>query len=380
MELPGIGRSTAGAILALSRGERHPILDGNVKRVLTRYFAVAGYPGEPAVEKKLWVLAEQCTPMTDVALVHPGDHGPGRDDLYARRTRHACSVPLQQRCLARVADEQHAFPAPKPRKARPQREIWVVIARRGAKVLLEKRPPAGIWGGLWGIAGIPDARACKPLVQGASRSRPGASSVALRCATRSAISTLKCFRSWYVAPARRPCCATTTVTAGTTSMHPRRSGLPKPIATLTARVPRPRPPHDLAHHAGASPLALASSWRCAVDAAGGRARRIRRSCTQTHAALPPRLATYQTGVTLPIVPRAWADRGRLLAQVTRASPWIGRAGTLMCAGIVLFSGSIYALAGGAPRLSVWSRRWAAWPSCSRGSASRCTCAKCGSNA
>jgi A/G-specific adenine glycosylase len=154
MDLPGIGRSTAGAILALSRNERHPILDGNVKRVLTRCFAVSGYPGEPAVEKQLWQLAEACTPAADVATYTQAIMDLGA--TLCTRSKPACLLcPLQQGCLARRADEQQLYPAAKPRKTRPQREAWVVLARRGTKVLLERRPPSGIWGGMWGLPEFP---------------------------------------------------------------------------------------------------------------------------------------------------------------------------------------------------------------------------------
>jgi A/G-specific adenine glycosylase len=150
MALPGIGRSTAGAILALSRGERHPILDGNVRRVLARYFAVDGFPGDAAVERRLWALAEECTPHS-----HVDDYTQGIMDLGATictRANPACLLcPVNVACEARRHDAQRLYPTPKPRKARPQREAWVVLARRGNRVLLERRPPSGIWGGLWGL-------------------------------------------------------------------------------------------------------------------------------------------------------------------------------------------------------------------------------------
>jgi A/G-specific adenine glycosylase len=153
-ELPGIGRSTAGAILALSRGERHPILDGNVKRVLTRYFAIDGYPGESAVERRLWELADACTPRSRV-----GEYTQAIMDLGATvctRSDPACLLcPVNAGCSARRADRQHRYPAPRPRKARPQRTAWVLLAQRGGKTLLERRPPSGIWGGLWALPEFP---------------------------------------------------------------------------------------------------------------------------------------------------------------------------------------------------------------------------------
>ncbi len=154
MELPGIGRSTAGAILALSRRERHPILDGNVKRVLARYFAVSGFPGEPAVERRLWELAEACTPLERVDLYTQAIMDLGA--TVCTRSNPACLLcPVNAGCAARAESAEHQYPAPRPRKTRPRREAWLVLARRGTKVLLEKRPPTGIWGGLWGVPEFP---------------------------------------------------------------------------------------------------------------------------------------------------------------------------------------------------------------------------------
>ncbi len=147
--LPGIGRSTAGAILALSRAQRHPILDGNVKRVLTRYFGIEGFPGEQKIERELWRLADLCTPAGRVA-----NYTQAIMDLGATlcvRSRPLCTMcPLQAHCVARIEHRQSSLPTPKPKKARPQRVAYAVIAMddQGA-VLLERRPPTGIWGGLW---------------------------------------------------------------------------------------------------------------------------------------------------------------------------------------------------------------------------------------
>jgi A/G-specific adenine glycosylase len=147
--LPGIGRSTAGAILALSRGQRHPILDGNVKRVLARYFGVEGFPGEREAEKKLWALADPCTPAERVA-----HYTQAIMDLGATlcvRSRPLCAAcPLAERCVARIEGRQSVLPAPRPKKVRPQRTAYVVLmVRDDGAVLLERRPPRGLWGGLW---------------------------------------------------------------------------------------------------------------------------------------------------------------------------------------------------------------------------------------
>ncbi|HEX7375411.1 MAG TPA: A/G-specific adenine glycosylase [Steroidobacteraceae bacterium] len=175
MALPGIGRSTAGAILALSRGERHAILDGNVKRVLARYFGVAGHPGEAAVEQRLWQLAEACMPAQRAAHYTQGIMDLGA--TVCTRSRPACLLcPVVADCVARAGNLQDQLPAPRPRAQRPEREAWLVVAMRGEhRVLLERRPPAGIWGGLWGLPEFPTRshalQWCRERLAGASSPR-----------------------------------------------------------------------------------------------------------------------------------------------------------------------------------------------------------------
>ena len=157
--LPGIGRSTAGAILALSRSQRHSILDGNVKRVLARYFGIEGFPGEREVEKTLWSLADACTPAERVA-----HYTQAIMDLGATlcvRARPLCSAcPLAEHCVARIEGRQSSLPTPRPKKVRPQRSAYVVLmVRDDGAVLLERRPPAGIWGGLWTLPQFDDREA-----------------------------------------------------------------------------------------------------------------------------------------------------------------------------------------------------------------------------
>jgi len=149
MVLPGIGRSTAGAILALSQGLRHSILDGNVKRVLSRFHAVAGWPGRPDVERNLWAIAEAYTPDTHVA-----DYTQAIMDLGAtvctRRQPRCGDCPVSGGCMARIASRQHNFPEPRPGKILPVRKtVFAILQNEAGQVLLEQRPPAGIWGGLW---------------------------------------------------------------------------------------------------------------------------------------------------------------------------------------------------------------------------------------
>jgi A/G-specific adenine glycosylase len=150
--LPGIGRSTAGAILALSRGQRHPILDGNAKRVLARVFGIAGDPSSAAVIARLWRQADECTPAERVA-----DYTQAIMDLGATlctRTRPACTVcPMNMICFAAREGRQMELPGVKQRRARKAREATLLIAEAGDEagraVLLERRPAPGIWGGLW---------------------------------------------------------------------------------------------------------------------------------------------------------------------------------------------------------------------------------------
>jgi A/G-specific adenine glycosylase len=148
-QLPGIGMSTAGAIMSIAYNRSHPILDGNVRRVLARYRAVPGWPGEAKVNKRLWELSRTLTPAQRAA-----DYTQAIMDLGATvctRGRPACGAcPLNADCLAfrdgRVAD----FPAPKPARALPiKQRTFLLLADTRKKIFLEKRPPVGIWGGLW---------------------------------------------------------------------------------------------------------------------------------------------------------------------------------------------------------------------------------------
>ncbi|MCG6938809.1 MAG: A/G-specific adenine glycosylase [Gammaproteobacteria bacterium] len=151
LALPGIGPSTAGAILAQALGKRHTILDGNVKRVLARYHAIDGWPGQPAVEKQLWQWAEDHTPEKDVA-----DYTQAIMDLGATictRAAAKCELcPLMVECRAYLQGRVAELPTKKPKKALPVRKKRLLIIRNDkGQYLLEKRPPAGIWGGLWSL-------------------------------------------------------------------------------------------------------------------------------------------------------------------------------------------------------------------------------------
>lgn len=149
--LPGIGRSTAGAILSLASSEPHAILDGNVKRVLARVFAVDGWPGNTRVADALWQKAEHYTPRKRVA-----DYNQAMMDLGAgvcTRSRPLCAVcPLQSSCVAHQAGTQANYPGKKPGKTIPIKQTkMLMLVNHKHEVLLERRPPTGIWGGLLGF-------------------------------------------------------------------------------------------------------------------------------------------------------------------------------------------------------------------------------------
>jgi A/G-specific adenine glycosylase len=148
--LPGIGRSTAGAILALSSGQRFPILDGNVKRVLARYFGVEGSTAEKSVQDRLWHLSDTCTPEERVDIYTQAIMDLGA--TVCTRHKPLCAYcPLAQGCYARATSRQGDLPTPRTSKGtRRSREIFMLVAMRGdGSVLLERRPESGIWGGLW---------------------------------------------------------------------------------------------------------------------------------------------------------------------------------------------------------------------------------------
>ena len=146
--LPGIGRSTAAAILALSAGQRHAILDGNVKRVLARFHAVEGSPGRSDVLRALWRHAEEHTPETRVA-----EYTQAIMDLGATvctRSRPRCGAcPVAADCEARLTGIENELPTPRAKRARPARRVTVLVVQNAAgETLLERRPASGIWGGL----------------------------------------------------------------------------------------------------------------------------------------------------------------------------------------------------------------------------------------
>ncbi len=158
--LPGIGRSTAGAILALACRQRYPILDGNARRVLARYFGVEGGPADASALRTLWARAQEQTPAAGVARYTQAIMDLGAT-VCVRRRPLCPECPLAAHCSACASGRQHeipaprraappARPAPRPPPPRPRREVYMVVALRGSgEVLLERRPESGVWGGLW---------------------------------------------------------------------------------------------------------------------------------------------------------------------------------------------------------------------------------------
>lgn len=147
--LPGIGRSTAGAIASISMEVRAPILDGNVKRVLARFHAIDGWPGEKPVENRLWDIAEKYTPTNRLR-----DYTQVMMDLGATlctRSKPRCEeCPLARQCAAFQAGEVSRYPGKKPSKATPVRQtVMLLLENEHGQILLEQRPPTGLWGGLW---------------------------------------------------------------------------------------------------------------------------------------------------------------------------------------------------------------------------------------
>ena len=152
--LPGIGRSTAGAILSLSRNRCFPILDGNVKRVLARYYAIGGWPGQKAVENALWEVAEQNTPQTRCANYTQVMMDLGA--MVCTRSKPKCDeCPLQATCLAYAQGTQSEYPGKKPKKTLPVKTTFMLVPQFNQQVYLQQRPSSGLWGGLYGFLETP---------------------------------------------------------------------------------------------------------------------------------------------------------------------------------------------------------------------------------
>jgi len=171
--LPGIGRSTAAAIIVFAYGERHAILDGNVKRVLARCFGIRGHAGEAAVAAALWQQAEALLPHSDIEAYTQGLMDLGAS-VCVRRAPRCGDCPVRQRCTALRTETVHELPTPRPRRAVPHRTTTMLVLEHEGRVLLEKRPAPGIWGGLWCFPEI----ACGEDAVQASAARFGVDAIA----------------------------------------------------------------------------------------------------------------------------------------------------------------------------------------------------------
>lgn len=148
IDLPGIGKSTAGAVLSLSLGKHHAILDGNVKRVLARYYMVEGHNGQAKYDKTLWPIADALTFKEGVGFYNQAMMDMGA--TICTRNKPKCDIcPVEADCMANKAGEQKNFPNKKPKKKIPEKSTLMVIPRINNQILMHKRPPSGIWGGLW---------------------------------------------------------------------------------------------------------------------------------------------------------------------------------------------------------------------------------------
>lgn len=239
-QLPGIGRSTAAAIVALSCGRRASILDGNVRRVLSRVFGIDGVAGTRATEQRLWQQAEACTPHSEVATYTQAIMDFGAT-LCTRHQPACAQCPVADRCVAQTTGRVHELPTPRVRAARRTRQVHMLLAQRDdGAVLLQARPPSGIWGGLWSPPELPDAAAAEQF-----------------CATQLAGATLQAVPlpelkhafthfDLIITPLHARCAGFAGVmdAAGTlwyNAREPSRVGIPAPIATLLSRLEAGQP-------------------------------------------------------------------------------------------------------------------------------------------
>ncbi len=156
--LPGIGRSTAGAILSFAFGQCWPILDGNVKRVLARCFRVPGWYGQSDTMKQLWYLAESVTPEQQAPDFNQAMMDLG--SMVCLKSKPKCEAcPLKKLCSSYLHHSQAEYPQRKPSRAKPHKHTLMLLHRHGDQILLWRRPPSGIWGGLWSLPEVDDEHA-----------------------------------------------------------------------------------------------------------------------------------------------------------------------------------------------------------------------------
>ncbi len=155
--LPGIGRSTAAAICALAFHQRCAILDGNVKRLLARFCGIQGWTGDKKIEARLWQQAEALLPKNDVAIYIQAQMDMGA--TLCTRSKPKCGeCPVQYGCVAHQTHRVSELPTPRPKKTVPEKHTTFLLLMHGSDILLEKRAPQGIWGGLWCLPQLDDGK------------------------------------------------------------------------------------------------------------------------------------------------------------------------------------------------------------------------------
>ncbi len=152
--LPGVGRSTAAAIAAFAYGERQPILDGNVRRVFARHFGIEGDVRAKDTEARLWTEAERQVPQENIEAYTQGLMDLGAT-LCARNEPACLLCPVRETCVAQLEGRTAELPGKRPARETPHRQTRMLVLISSGEVLLEKRPPSGIWGGLWCLPEIP---------------------------------------------------------------------------------------------------------------------------------------------------------------------------------------------------------------------------------
>jgi A/G-specific adenine glycosylase len=234
-DLPGIGRSTAGAILALSRAERFPILDGNVRRVLSRHFGIEGSASDRATLERLWNLADECTPAAHVDTYTQAIMDLGAT-VCTRRNPSCAACPVATTCVALRTDRQHQLPSPKQARTRRLREVFMLAAvRDDGGVLLERRPESGVWGGLWCLPEFASAGEAQAYAQ---RTLAGAPA---RPIPLPAVEHAFTHFDLVIMPLLAHCCGTASAPEPARSLwyrarEPARVGLPAPIRLLLERL------------------------------------------------------------------------------------------------------------------------------------------------
>jgi A/G-specific adenine glycosylase len=231
--LPGIGRSTAAAILSIAHGQREAILDGNVRRVLSRVFGIEGMPTAPATLKALWAQAEACLPDANAAVYTQAIMDFGAT-LCTRHEPLCMHCPLQRDCVAFATGRVRELPTPRARAARRTRSVVMLLASRAqGEVLLQRRPTAGVWGGLWAP---PDFESLAAVEQfcGARLER-----AQLEPAPLPLLKHGFTHFDLEITPIRARCDGLAGVMEGAETLwynarQPARIGLPAPIATLLA--------------------------------------------------------------------------------------------------------------------------------------------------